>query len=51
MNFDGIYKNYFKISKNKKINYELIEELKQEKISKLKATYKTYLLEFFLNLK
>ena len=49
MNFDGICQNFFKIFENKEINYELIEELKQEKISKLKETYKLYLLEFFID--
>ena len=49
MNFDGICQNFFQIFENKEINYELIEELKQEKISKLKETYKLYLLEFFID--
>ena len=49
MNFDGICQNFFQMFENKEINYELIEELKQEKISKLKETYKLYLLEFFID--
>jgi len=49
MNFDEVCQNFFKIFENKEINYELFEELKQEKILKLKATYKIYLIDFFID--